>query len=221
MIFWSQDHVKALKKAGDNGPLRVIYGGRHTKEPSLKKIKVGDLLFPVALEKEKLVVMARLQVEKLEDAFEYQLMETGGYHGAIIPEGTLLISDGPFSEKLGRFISFHDGCGYLAQTLGPNDITRTIDLATLAQKNCAFHQLPITCCSEIAARGTGTIIKPRPIPEEKIPMLLFGNSKSSMRGLGQGTSGKITSVSLSGHVRKMSPETLEVFQSIFADEPML
>ena len=50
MIFWSQDHVKKLKKAGDNGPIQVVYGGRHSKEPSLKKIKVGDVIFPVALE---------------------------------------------------------------------------------------------------------------------------------------------------------------------------
>ena len=104
MIFWSQDHVKKLKKAGDNGPIQVVYGGRHSKEPSLKKIKVGDVIFPVALEKDQLVVMARLQVEKLENAFEYQLREVGMPCQAIIPEGTMLISDGPFTETDGRFI---------------------------------------------------------------------------------------------------------------------
>lgn len=218
MVFWSKDRIKALNKAGDNGPIHVIYGGRHTKEPSLKKIKVGDVLFPVSLEKDRLVVMGRLQVERLEDAFEYQLRETGLPRDAIIPIGTVLISDGTFTEKEGRFIRFHDGAGYLSKIAIPNDTTRIIDINTLPQKKCALHQIPITCCSEIAAVGTGSLIKPRPIPEEKVPLLLFGNSKSTMKGLGQGTSGKITSISLSGHVRKMSPETKEVFESLFAEE---
>ena len=218
MVFWSQDHVKKLKAAGDNGPIKVVYGGCHSKEPSLKKIKVGDIIFPVALEKEKLVVMARLPVEKLENAFEYQLREVGMPCAAVIPEGTMTISDGPFTEKDGRFIAYHDGSGYLAKTAVPDGITRTIDLDTLTKKDCAFHQMPITCCSETAAVGNGSTIKARPIPEEKVPLLLFGNTKSSLKGLGNGKSGKITSVSLSGFVRKMSPETFEIFESLFKDE---
>jgi len=217
MIFWSQDHVKKLKKAGDNGPIQVVYGGRHTKEPSLKKIKVGDVIFPVALEKERLVVMARLQVERLENAFEYQLREVGRPCDAIIPEGTMLISDGPLTEKEGRFIAFNGGCGYLSKAIIPYGITRTIDLDTLTRKECAYHQIPITCCSEIAAVGKGSSIKARPIPEDKVSLLLFGNTKSALKGLGNGRSGKITSVSLSGFVRKMSPETFEIFESLFED----
>ena len=218
MIFWSQDHVKKLKKAGDNGPIQVVYGGRHSKEPSLKKIKVGDVIFPVALEKDQLVVMTRLQVEKLENAFEYQLREVGMPCQAIIPEGTMLISDGPFTETDGRFIAFSDGSGYMSKIAVPDNITRTIDLDTLTRKDCAYHQLPLTCCSEIAAVGKGSSIKPRPIPEDKVPLLMFGNTPSSLKGLGNGKSGKITSVSLSGFVRKMSPETLEIFESLFADK---
>jgi len=218
MIFWSQDHVKKLKKAGDNGPVQVIYGGRHPKEPSLKKIRVGDVLFPVALENGKLVVMARLQVEKIESAFEYQLREVGMPCAAIIPEGTMLISDGPLTERDGRFIAFRDGSGYLSKTFPPGNITRTIDLDTLTRKDCSYHQIPITCCSEIAAVGKGSSIKARPIPEEKIPLLMFGNTKSSLKGLGNGRSGKVTSVSLAGFVRKMSPETFDIFESLFKDE---
>ena len=162
--------------------------------------------------------MARLSVEKLEDAFEYQLREIGMPCGAIIPEGTMLISDGPFTEKDGRFIAFRDGSGYLSKTPVPENISRTIDLDTLTRKDCAYHQFPITCCSEIAAVGNGSLIKARPIPEEKIPLLLFGNTPSSLKGLGGGKSGKITSVSLSGFLRKMSPETFEIFESIFRGE---
>jgi hypothetical protein len=218
MVFWSQDHVKKLKAAGDNGPIKVVYGGRHSKEPSLKKIKVGDVIFPVALEKEKLVVMARLKVERLENAFEYQLREVGMPCAAVIPEGTMTISDGPFTEKDGRFIAYHDGAGYLSNTVIPEGITRTIDLDTLTRKECAYHQIPITCCSEIAAVGCGSTIEARLIPEEKVPLLLFGNTQSSLKGLGNGRSGKITSVSLSGFVRKMSPETFEIFERLFKDK---
>ena len=107
---------------------------------------------------------------------------------------------------------------HLAKTAVPDGITRTIDLDTLTKKDCAFHQMPITCCSETAAVGNGSTIKARPIPEEKVPLLLFGNTKSSLKGLGNGKSGKITSVSLSGFVRKMSPETFEIFESLFKDE---
>lgn len=218
MTFWSSDHIKAMKKAGDEGPIQVLYGGRHTKEPSLNKIKPGDIIFPVALEKGRLVVMARLFVERIEDAFEYQLRETGGYHGAIIPEGTVILSDGPFSERDGKFAAFHDGSGYLKKIIIPQGITRTIELSELRKKDCAFHQIPITCCSEIAAVGSGSAIKARPVPEDKIPLLMFGNSKSSLKGLGRGVSGKVTSVSLSGHVRKMTPETLEIFESLFREQ---
>ena len=40
MTFWSKEHIRDMKKAGDIGPLTVIYGGRHSKEPSLKKMAV-------------------------------------------------------------------------------------------------------------------------------------------------------------------------------------
>lgn len=181
MTFWSKEHIRDMKKAGDIGPLTVIYGGRHSKEPSLKKIKVGDVIFPVSLENNKLIVMARLQVERLEDAFEYQLREIGYPCGAIIPEGTLVISDGPFTEKEGRFVEFSNGCGYMSKITIPDNITRKIDMNTLTHRECAYHKFPITCCSEIAAIGRGTTIKGRAIPDDKIPMLLFGNTKSTLK----------------------------------------
>lgn len=42
MTFWSSDHIKNIKKAGDEGPIQVLYGGYHSKESSLHKIKAGD-----------------------------------------------------------------------------------------------------------------------------------------------------------------------------------
>ncbi|MBR0224772.1 MAG: hypothetical protein IJL92_01810 [Thermoguttaceae bacterium] len=40
-VFWAKDRVEELKKAGDAGPIRVVFGGRHLREPSLIKAKVG------------------------------------------------------------------------------------------------------------------------------------------------------------------------------------
>lgn len=85
-------------------------------------------------------------------------------------------------------------------------------------KDRAYHPLPITCCSGIAAGGKGSVIKARPVPDDDIPRLLFGNTKSTMKGLRTGKDGKLTSVSLAGSLRKMSPETFEIFEGLFADE---
>ena len=99
----------------------------------------------------------------------------------------------------------------------PDNITQKIDMNTLTHRECAYHKFPITCCSEIAAIGRGTTIKGRAIPDDKIPMLLFGNTKSTLKGLGLGKSGKISSISLAGYLRKMSPETFEIFEELFDD----
>lgn len=58
----------------------------------------------------------------------------------------------------------------------------------------------------------------RTIPDDKIPRLLFGNTKSTLKGLGLGKNGKISSISLAGYLRKMSPETFEIFEELFDDE---
>ena len=45
-----------------------------------------------------------------------------------------------------------------------------------------------------------------------------GYSKSTLKGLGLGKNGKISSISLAGCLRKMSPETFEIFEELFDDE---
>ena len=215
MIFWSKERIKELKKGGDKGPICVVYGGRHKQEPALGKIKVGDVIFPVSLEAGKLYVMARLSVEKLEDAFEYQLRETGMPRAAIVPEGTLTLSDGHLSEERGKFASFRGGCGYLDEITLPEGLTRTIDLDKLTEKPCKAHQIPITCCSEIAAVGTGSRIEAKQIPDEMIVKFRFGATKSSEKGLRLNKEGKLTSISMAGFVRKMSKETFEFFERMF------
>ncbi|MDE7224180.1 MAG: hypothetical protein K2O34_10420 [Acetatifactor sp.] len=78
------------------------------------------------------------------------------------------------------------------------------------------HQEPFNCCSKTAASGSeGSVICKRPIPQEKIPDLLFGPSKAKQKPLKLNAKGQLTTLSLSGAARKMSKETEEYFDSLF------
>ncbi len=87
MVYWPQDRVKELEKAGDIGPIKVVLGSVHSRMPSIASVKVGDVVFPVTLVKKQLCVLARLPVEHREPAFDYCIRELGEEHGALIPEG--------------------------------------------------------------------------------------------------------------------------------------
>ena len=43
-VYWPKDWVDEIKKAGDNGPIKVIFGSIHTRMPSVASIKVGDIV---------------------------------------------------------------------------------------------------------------------------------------------------------------------------------
>ena len=58
IIYWPQDWVQELKKAGDKGPIKVVLGSIPSRMPSIVSVKVGDVVFPVTLIKKKLYVMA-------------------------------------------------------------------------------------------------------------------------------------------------------------------
>lgn len=51
MVYWPQDRVEDLRKAGDKGPIKVILGSIHSRMPTVVSIKVGDVVFPVTLMK--------------------------------------------------------------------------------------------------------------------------------------------------------------------------
>ena len=75
MVYWPQDRVKELEKAGDTGPIKVVLGSVHSRMPSIASVKVGDVVFPVTLVKKQLCVLARLPVEHREPAFDYCIRE--------------------------------------------------------------------------------------------------------------------------------------------------
>ena len=94
MVYWPQDRVEELKKAGDRGPIKVVLGSIHSRMPTIVSIKVGDVVFPVTLMKKRLYAMARLPVTHRECAFDYCMRELGRQHGALIPLCVVLDSGG-------------------------------------------------------------------------------------------------------------------------------
>lgn len=212
ICFWSADYIKKLEKAGDTGPILVVYGSQHTKMPSISSLKIGDVVFPVALKNKTLNIMARLPIGLIEPAYDYIMRETGLRYSALIPKGILIRSKGPHGE----FNTFAGGSGYTDKVVIPDHIHTIIQEESLIMLPHKFHQEPITCCAELAASGNnGSDIRPRPVPTELIPQMLFGKTKSSQKPLRLDKDGYPTTVSLSGFVRKMSDETFALFESIF------
>lgn len=78
------------------------------------------------------------------------------------------------------------------------------------------HQEPFNCCTQTAASGHhGSTIAPRPIPAHLIPQLTFGAVKFRQKPLKTNEKRELTTLSVSGCVRKMSDETQKVFEALF------
>lgn len=86
ITYWPKEQIRELKKEKDNGPIQVVFGSVHTKMPSIKSVKEGDVIYPVTVSGGTLCVAARLPVEKIEPAYEYLIRELGNPCGALIPE---------------------------------------------------------------------------------------------------------------------------------------
>lgn len=214
MTYWSKEYIRALKKAGDSGPLSVIFGSHHTKMPSISSVRVGDVIYPVTLADGTLHVMAKLPVEKIEVAFDYLMRETGGVHSALVPDGFAI----QHKYHAGGTFYLTNTEKYEREEDLPEE-TNVLILEELEEKTHKFHQEPQTCCAALAASGTcGSIIKARPLPSEAIPELKFGPTRSKQKALRLDKNGIPTIVSLSGSVRRMSEETQRIFESVFSNE---
>lgn len=216
IVYWPSEQIKKLEKAGDTGPIQVVLGSVHTKMPSIKTVKVGDVIYPVTLKDKTLCIMARLQVEKVESAFDYLLRETGDRQAALIP------NDAAYEEIPYRGGSpvFYVAEGKIFDRVEdlPPEITHVEYLAGRNPIPHLCHQEPFNCCSETAASGSsGSTIKPRLIPQERISTLLFGPSKAKQKPLRLNSKGELTTVSLAGFARKMSEETKDYFDSFFSN----
>lgn len=212
ITFWSKEYVRELEKHNDNGPFCVVYGSQHTRMPYISSLKVGDIIYPVAIKDKTLAVMARLPIETIEPAYFYLMRETGFHFSSLIPEGILIKRQGIYGE----FNMFKDGSGYTDEIDLPDNIHNVVQEENLVIKPHKFHQEPITCCADIAASGSaGSSIQARLIPLEKVSTFLFGKTKSSQKPLRFDKNGNLTAVSLSGFVRKMSYETFSYFEELF------
>ena len=44
-VYWPQDRLDELRKTGDTGPIKVVFGSIHSRMPSIASIKAGDVVF--------------------------------------------------------------------------------------------------------------------------------------------------------------------------------
>lgn len=210
MVYWPQDRVAELKKANDEGPIKVVLGSIHSRMPTIVSIKVGDVVFPVTLMKKKLYVMARLPVTHREPAFDYCLRELGATHGALIPKGIAIEcrhNEVPYywTWDCKRYDHLEDV---------PEGI-QIVSWSEQVEKPHQAHQEPFNCCSQWAVWGEdGSAIEPRPLPDEMIPLLRFGYPKSEEKPLRLDKNGNVLSMSLTS-TRRMAEETAIIFDKLF------
>ena len=211
MTYWPQEQLRKLKKAGDYGPIKVIFGSIHTKMPSISKVKIGDTIYPVTLSGGTLIVMARLPVERVESGFDYLLWETGDYNAALIPEGVAM-ERCPFCGE--DTILYSTASGFVRKK---EDLPAGIRIEPIRQPIPHLcHQEPFNCCTQTAASSDhGSTIAPRPIPAHLIPQLTFGSTRSRQKPLKTNAKEELTTLSVSGCVRKMSDETQKIFEALF------
>lgn len=210
IVYWPQDRLKELEKAGDKGPIKVVLGSLHSRMPSIASVKEGDVVFPVTLIKKQLYALARLPVEHKEEAFYYTMRELGTEHGALIPEGVAL-------EQPNHWYWGSEGASYRSRKDVPEGI-RIIPLSEQVEKPHLLHQEPFNCCSQWAAWGDhGSTIEPRLVPPELLPELRFGYPKSKEKALLFDKNGGVQAMCLQS-TRRMSPETLEVFEALFPEK---
>ena len=201
-VYWSKDRLEELRKADDNGPIKVVFGSIHSRMPSIASIKVGDVVFPVSLLDRHLYIMARLEVTHKERAFDYCIRELGSHYRSLIPEGVVVkASDTFFCAK---------DASYKSLQSVPENLTMIIPV----DKPHCKHQEPFNCCAEWAVWGkNGSVIQPRLIPDELVPLLRFGYPKSKEKPLQINSKGVVLAQSIAA-TRRLSEESAMIFEGV-------
>ena len=211
MVCWPQDRWRQIQKAGDTGPIRVIYGSIHARMPTIASIRVGDVVFVVTYMQKHLYAVARLPVTHREPAFDYTMRELGTRHSALIPEGIVEET----LDHCGERYYWSWDCKHYNSLEAVPEGARIISLSEQVEKPHLEHQNPFNCCSQWAVWGEeGSSIEPRQLPDEVLPGLRFGYPKSKEKPLKFTANGSVLSSSLTA-TRRMSEETLEIFESLF------
>ena len=65
-VFWTMDRWLGALAVGHK-PLPVLFGGPHFSEPSFRRagVKVGDLIYPVAVQNRRMHVVGRMRVREM------------------------------------------------------------------------------------------------------------------------------------------------------------
>ncbi len=65
-VFWTMDRWLGAVAVGHR-PLPVLFGGPHLSEPSFRRagVKVGDTIFPIAVQNRRVHVVARMRVREM------------------------------------------------------------------------------------------------------------------------------------------------------------
>ena len=202
-VYWPHDWLDELKKSDDTGPIKVVFGSIHSRMPSIASIKAGDVVFPVSLLERHLYVMARLEVTHKERAFDYCVRELGAHYRSLIPEGVVVkTSDTFFCAK---------DTSYKSLRSVPENLTMIIPVDKPHYK----HQEPFNCCAEWAVWGeNGSVIQPRLIPDEIVPLLRFGYPKSKEMPLRINSKGVVLAQSIAA-TRRLSEESAMIFEGLF------
>ncbi|MEQ3328189.1 hypothetical protein AAA215_06610 [Phocaeicola vulgatus] len=202
-VYWPQDWLDELRKSNDTGPIKVVFGSIHSRMPSIASIKEGDVVFPVSLLDRHLYIMARLEVTHKERAFDYCIRELGNPYRSLIPGGVVVkVSDAFFCAK---------DVSYKSLQSVPENLTMIIP----GDKPHCKHQEPSNCCAEWAVWGeNGSVIQPRLIPDEVVPLLRFGYSKSKEKPLRINSKGVVLAQSIAA-TRRLSEESAMFFEGLF------
>lgn len=214
MTYWPGEQLRALKKAGDIGPIKVMYGSIHSKMPSIDSVKVGDILYSVTVIKGTLCVVARLPVENKEPAFDYLVRETGQRYSALIPDGVACYEKGYLGGY--RYILYPPNNSPLLLDT-KDELPTGVKVMTTTEEPLPhlLHQRPFNCCSRTAVSGThGSTIEPRPIPRELLPNLRFGYPKSKEKALRFNARGDVLTMCVAT-TRRLSDETWSIFEDLF------
>lgn len=217
IIYWSKEYLDKLLGKGEN--VSVVYSGYSTQLPSLKKIKNGDMVYPVTVFKNTLYVVGRLKIENIEPAFDYLMRETGKPYDCIFSDDYAVrctYSDAPYipRDKAGRHFYRTNKQKYETIEELPEG-TKVMILEELTDIPHKASQEPPADLAAFALSGSnGSEIKLRAVPAEKIPELLYVSGKEQ-KPLKTDKNGRIVLASILGNARLMSEQTKAYFDSLF------
>ena len=96
-----------------------------------------------------------------------------------------------------------------------NSVPENLTMIIPGDKPHCKHQEPFNCCAQWAVWGeNGSVIRPRLIPDELVPLLRFGCPKSKEKPLRINSKGVVLAQSIAA-TRRLSEESAKIFEELF------